>query len=195
MNHSEKIKKILAESIAVKQAVLNNTDFILSIENVVEKTLKAYTENKKVLFCGNGGSAADAQHLAAELSGRFMLNRKPLFAEALHVNTSYVTATANDYGYDFIFSRLVEAMGNEGDVLMAFSTSGNSNNVVNALKTAKDKNMITIGFTGEIGGKMNEYSDLLFCVPATQTARIQEVHITIGHIICELVEHELFGKQ
>lgn len=195
MNHSEKIKNILAESIAVKQAVLNNTDFIFSIENVVEKTVKAYTENKKVLFCGNGGSAADAQHLAAELSGRFMLNRKPLFAEALHVNTSYVTATANDYGYDFIFSRLVEAMGNEGDVLMAFSTSGNSDNVVNALKTAKEKNMITVGFTGSKGGKMNEYSDVLFCVPSLNTARIQEVHITIGHIICELTEQQLFGEK
>ena len=195
MNHSEKIKNILAESIAVKQSVLNNSDFILSIENVVEKTVKAYTENKKVLFCGNGGSAADAQHLAAELSGRFLLNRKPLFAEALHVNTSYVTATANDYGYDFIFSRLVEAMGNEGDVLMAFSTSGNSDNVANALKAAKEKNMITVGFTGNTGGKMNEYSDVLFCVPSTNTARIQEVHITIGHIICELTEQQLFGEK
>ncbi len=195
MNHSEKIKNIIAESIFVKQSILNNADFIFSIENVVEKTVKAYTENKKVLFCGNGGSAADAQHLAAELSGRFMLNRKPLFAEALHVNTSYVTATANDYGYDFIFSRLVEAMGNEGDVLMAFSTSGNSGNIVNALKAAKEKNMITVGFTGGKGGKMNEYSDVLFCVPSLNTARIQEVHITLGHIICELTEQQLFGKK
>ncbi len=194
MSYSDKIKNIFSESIAVKQSVLNNADFIFSIETVIEKTVKAYTENKKVLFCGNGGSAADAQHLAAELSGRFLLNRKPLFSEALHVNTSYVTATANDYGYDFIFSRLVEAMGNEGDILMAFSTSGNSQNVVNALKAAKEKNMITVGFTGEKGGKLNEYSDILFCVPSDKTARIQEVHITIGHIICELVEFELFGK-
>lgn len=194
MNRSDKIKNIFSESIAIKKSVLNNADFIFSIETVIEKIVNAYSENKKVLFCGNGGSAADAQHLAAELSGRFLLNRKPLFAEALHVNSSYITATANDYGYDFIFSRLVEAMGNEGDVLMAFSTSGNSENIVNALKVAKEKNMITVGFTGEKGGKINEYSDILFCVPSVNTARVQEVHITIGHIICEMVEHELFGK-
>jgi len=194
MNRSDKIKNIFSESIAIKKSVLNNADFIFSIETVIEKIVNAYSENKKVLFCGNGGSAADAQRLAAELSGRFLLNRKPLFAEALHVNSSYITATANDYGYDFIFSRLVEAMGNEGDVLMAFSTSGNSENIVNALKVAKEKNMITVGFTGEKGGKINEYSDILFCVPSVNTARVQEVHITIGHIICEMVEHELFGK-
>lgn len=193
MSFSEKIKTILAESIAVKQQVLQNADFLLSIEVVVNTIVKGYQQNKKVLFCGNGGSAADAQHLAAELSGRFFLNRKPLFAEALHVNSSYVTATANDYGYDYVYSRLVEAMGQKGDILMAFSTSGNSGNVVNALSTAKEKGLVTIGFTGEKGGKMNEYSDILFCVPSNNTPRIQEVHITIGHIICELTEQQLFG--
>jgi D-sedoheptulose 7-phosphate isomerase len=193
MSFSEKIKTILAESIEVKQQVLQNADFLLSIEEVVNTIVKGYQQNKKVLFCGNGGSAADAQHLAAELSGRFFLNRKPLFAEALHVNSSYVTATANDYGYDYVYSRLVEAMGQEGDILMAFSTSGNSGNVVNALKIAKEKGLTTIGFTGEKGGKMNEFSDILFCVPSNNTPRIQEVHITIGHIICELTEQQLFG--
>jgi D-sedoheptulose 7-phosphate isomerase len=193
MSFSEKIKTILAESIEVKQQVLQNADFLLSIEVVVNTIVKGYQQNKKVLFCGNGGSAADAQHLAAELSGRFFLNRKPLFAEALHVNSSYVTATANDYGYDYVYSRLVEAMGQEGDILMAFSTSGNSGNVVNALKIAKEKGLTTIGFTGEKGGKMNEFSDILFCVPSNNTPRIQEVHITIGHIICELTEQQLFG--
>jgi D-sedoheptulose 7-phosphate isomerase len=193
MSFSEKIKTILAESIEVKQQVLQNADFLLSIEKVVNTIVKGYQQNKKVLFCGNGGSAADAQHLAAELSGRFFLNRKPLFAEALHVNSSYVTATANDYGYDYVYSRLVEAMGQEGDILMAFSTSGNSGNVVNALKIAKEKGLTTIGFTGEKGGKMNEFSDILFCVPSNNTPRIQEVHITIGHIICELTEQQLFG--
>jgi D-sedoheptulose 7-phosphate isomerase len=193
MSFSEKIKTILAESIEVKQQVLQNADFLLSIEEVVNTIVKGYQQNKKVLFCGNGGSAADAQHLAAELSGRFFLNRKPLFAEALHVNSSYVTATANDYGYDYVYSRLVEAMGQEGDILMAFSTSGNSGNVVNALKIAKEKGLTTIGFTGEKGGKMNEFSDVLFCVPSNNTPRIQEVHITIGHIICELTEQQLFG--
>ena len=116
-----------------------------------------------------------------------------MFAEALHVNSSYVTATANDYGYDYVYSRLVEAMGQEGDILMAFSTSGNSGNVVNALKIAKEKGLTTIGFTGEKGGKMNEFSDVLFCVPSNNTPRIQEVHITVGHIICELTEQQLFG--
>jgi D-sedoheptulose 7-phosphate isomerase len=193
MSFSEKIKTILAESIEVKQQVLQNADFLLSIEEVVNTIVKGYQQNKKVLFCGNGGSAADAQHLAAELSGRFFLNRKPLFAEALHVNSSYVTATANDYGYDYVYSRLVEAMGQEGDILMAFSTSGNSGNVVNALKIAKEKGLTTIGFTGEKGGKMNEFSDVLFCVPSNNTPRIQEVHITVGHIICELTEQQLFG--
>jgi D-sedoheptulose 7-phosphate isomerase len=193
MSFSEKIKTILAESIEVKHQVLQNADFLLSIEEVVNTIVKGYQQNKKVLFCGNGGSAADAQHLAAELSGRFFLNRKPLFAEALHVNSSYVTATANDYGYDYVYSRLVEAMGQEGDILMAFSTSGNSGNVVNALKIAKEKGLTTIGFTGEKGGKMNEFSDILFCVPSNNTPRIQEVHITIGHIICELTEQQLFG--
>ena len=193
MSFSEKIKTILAESIEVKQQVLQNADFLLSIEVVVNTIVKGYQQNKKVLFRGNGGSAADAQHLAAELSGRFFLNRKPLFAEALHVNSSYVTATANDYGYDYVYSRLVEAMGQEGDILMAFSTSGNSGNVVNALKIAKEKGLTTIGFTGEKGGKMNEFSDILFCVPSKNTPRIQEVHITIGHIICELTEQQLFG--
>lgn len=195
MAHLDKIKNILSESVWVKQSVLQNADLLLSIETIVNIVVKAYTENKKVLFCGNGGSAADAQHLAAELSGRFMLNRKPLFAEALHVNSSYITATANDYGYDFIFSRLTEAMGNASDILMAFSTSGNSDNIVNALKTAKAKNMITIGFTGKQGGKMNEYCDILLLIPSENTARIQETHITIGHIICELTEFELFGKK
>jgi len=173
---------------------LNNADLLLGIEEIVELIIKAYRANKKVLLCGNGGSAADAQHIAAELSGRFYLNRKPLFAEALHVNTSYLTATANDYGFDFVYSRLVEAMGNEGDILIAISTSGNSDNVVNALKVAKEKNMITIGLTGKDGGKMNASSDVLLCIPSTDTPRIQEVHITIGHIVCELVESTLFPK-
>jgi len=194
LSQSARIKTILEQSIALKQTVLNNADLLLSIEEVVALIIKAYQNNKKVLLCGNGGSAADAQHIAAELSGRFYLNRKPLFAEALHVNTSYLTATANDYGFDFVYSRLIEAMGNEGDILIAISTSGNSDNVVNALKTAKEKNMITIGLTGKDGGKINAFSDVLLCIPSTDTPRIQEVHITIGHIVCELVESALFPQ-
>jgi D-sedoheptulose 7-phosphate isomerase len=195
LNHSSHIKKVFEESILLRQSVLNNTDLLLSIERVIELIIAAYRNNKKVLLCGNGGSAADAQHIAAELSGRFYLNRKPLYAEALHVNTSYLTATANDFGFDFVYSRLIEAMGTEGDILMGLSTSGNSDNVVNALKAAKAKKMITIGLTGQKGGKMNEFSDILLSVPSDDIPRIQEIHLTIWHIVCELVEKELFSNQ
>jgi len=149
---------------------------------------------KKVLFCGNGGSAADAQHIAAELSGRFYFDREPLFAEALHVNTSYLTAVANDYSYDEVFSRLVKAKGRAGDILIGISTSGNSKNVIKAIEVANEKGMITIGMTGKTGGKMKEICKYLINVPSTDTPRIQEAHIMIGHIICEIVEKVLFEK-
>lgn len=145
-----------------------------------------------VFFCGNGGSAADAQHLAAELSGRYYLNRKPLDAEALHVNTSYLTATANDFGFDQVYSRLVEAKGRKGDVLVALSTSGNSPNVVNAVKQARNQGLVVIGFTGQNTSQIDEYCDVLIKVPSTDTPRVQEIHILLGHIICEIVEQELF---
>jgi D-sedoheptulose 7-phosphate isomerase len=144
------------------------------------------------MFCGNGGSAADAQHLAAELSGRFYKDRKALPSDALHCNTSYLTAVANDYSYDVIYSRLVDGTMNSGDVLIGLSTSGNSKNIINAFKTAKENGIITIGLTGESGGKMEILSDYLINVPSTDTPRIQEAHIMIGHIICELVESKLF---
>ena len=145
------------------------------------------------MFCGNGGSAADAQHLAAEFSGRFYINRKALPAEALHCNTSYLTAVANDYSYDVIYARLIEGIANEGDVVVGLSTSGNSPNILKAFEAAKQKNVITIGFTGASGGKMKDISDHLFNVPSTDTPRIQESHIMVGHIICELVEEKLFA--
>jgi D-sedoheptulose 7-phosphate isomerase len=144
------------------------------------------------MFCGNGGSAADAQHLAAELSGRFYKDRKALPSDALHCNTSYLTAVANDYSYDVIYSRLVDGTMNSGDVLIGLSTSGNSKNIINAFEKAKEKGIITIGLTGESGGKMEILSDYLINVPSTDTPRIQEAHIMIGHIICELVESKLF---
>ncbi len=144
------------------------------------------------MFCGNGGSAADAQHLAAEFSGRFYSDRDPLPSEALHCNTSYLTAVANDYGYEFVYSRIVKGTGAEGDVLIGLSTSGNSVNITNALQTAKEIGMITAGFTGETGGKMKDLCDYLVNVPSKDTPRIQESHIMIGHIICQLVEEELF---
>ncbi len=165
-----------------------------SIGDVVEICVESLNNGGKILFCGNGGSAADAQHLAAELSGRFYFDREPLFAEALHVNTSYLTAVANDYSYDEIYSRLVKAMGQKGDVLIGLSTSGNSENVVRAFKTAKEIGMATVGLTGETGGKMKDISDFLLNVPSADTPRIQESHILIGHIICELIETEIFGS-
>ncbi len=154
----------------------------------------AFKKGKKVLFCGNGGSASDAQHLAAEFSGRFYTDRDALPAEALHCNTSYLTAVANDYSYDVIYSRLIKGIGNEGDVLVGLSTSGNSKNIVKAFEMAKEKQMITIGFTGSTGGKLNELSDYLINIPSDDTPRIQESHITIGHIICQLVEENYFKE-
>ncbi|MDE3145568.1 MAG: D-sedoheptulose 7-phosphate isomerase, partial [Bacteroidota bacterium] len=147
----------------------------------------------KVLFCGNGGSAADAQHLAAEFSGRFYKDRKALPAEALHCNSSYLTAVANDYSYDVIYARLVDGIGVKGDVVIGLSTSGNSKNIIKAFEVANEKGIITIGFTGASGGKMKEISDYLFNVPSNDTPRIQESHIMLGHIICQLVEEKVFG--
>ena len=189
---SDQIKNIISASIQTKQEILNDDAFIKKIENAVDIIVYAFEKGNKVLFCGNGGSAADAQHLAAEFSGRFYKNRKALPSEALHCNTSYLTAVANDYSYDVIYARLIEGLGNEGDVLVGLSTSGNSPNIVKAFEVAKEKKVITIGLTGATGGKMKDVSDHLFNVPSTDTPRIQESHILIGHIICQLVEEKLF---
>jgi D-sedoheptulose 7-phosphate isomerase len=190
----EKIKSIIKSSIAVKERLLQDETLQKKIIDAVEVITTAFKNGNKVLFCGNGGSAADAQHLAAEFSGRFYKDRKALPSEALHCNTSYLTAVANDYSYDVIYSRIVDGIGVSGDILVGLSTSGNSGNVIKAFETAKEKNMITIGFTGETGGKMKELSDYLFNMPSKDTPRIQESHIMIGHIICELVEEKLFGS-
>lgn len=189
------IKKIIKESISVKEKILNDNDFIENLENIVTIITEVFQNGGKVLFCGNGGSAADAQHLAAEFSGRFYFDRDPLFAEALHVNTSYLTAVGNDYGYEHIFSRLVKAKGENGDILIGLSTSGNSENIVKAFEQASKQDLITIGFTGEGGGKMKDVSDYLLLVPSSDTPRIQESHILLGHIICELVESNLFRNK
>ena len=188
-----KIKNIINASIEVKQAILADTSFQGTIALVVEVVTHAFANGNKILFCGNGGSAADAQHLAAEFSGRFYKDRKALPSEALHCNSSYLTAVANDYSYDVIYSRLVEGICVPGDVLIGLSTSGNSKNILNAVEAAKEKKTITIGFTGATGGKMKEVSNYLINVPSTDTPRIQESHIMIGHIICELVEANLFS--
>lgn len=189
---SDKIKKIISASIQAKTEILNDDAFIKKIEDTVYIIVDAFKKENRVWFCGNGGSAADAQHLAAEFSGRFYKDRKALPAEALHCNTSYLTAVANDYSYDLIYSRLIEGIANAGDVLIGLSTSGNSANILKAFETANSKKVTTIGFTGAGGGKMKDVSDHLFNVPSTDTPRIQESHILIGHIICELVEEKLF---
>lgn len=187
-----RIKEAIQQSIDVKRNILSDARLIELIENVSDKCIDSLQAGGKILFCGNGGSAADAQHLAAELSGRFYFDRDPLNAEALHVNTSFLTAVANDYSYDEVFSRSVKAQGKKGDVLIGFSTSGNSQNVIKAFKTAKEMDMVTIGLTGKSGGKMKEVSDFLMNVPSNDTPRIQESHILIGHIICELIENKIF---
>ena len=192
---SEQIKQIISESIAVKQQLLNDETVITRLDAVTDMMVAAFKNGKKVLFCGNGGSAADAQHLAAEFSGRFYLDREALPAEALHVNTSYLTAIANDYSFDVAYARLIKGIAHRGDVLVGLSTSGNSPNIVEAFKAAKEKGMITVGFTGATGGKLKELSDHLFNVPSTITPRIQESHIMLGHIICQLVEERYFAAK
>lgn len=186
------IQAIIQQSIEVKQRVLADTRMIQELGKVVDAWVTALSSGGKVLFCGNGGSAADAQHLAAELSGRFYFDRDPLPAEALHVNTSYLTAVANDYSYEEIYARLVKGMGQPGDVLVAISTSGNSPNILRAVEEAKKKKMIVVGMTGESGGKMTDLCDFILNVPSTDTPRVQEAHIMMGHILCELTEARLF---
>ncbi|HEY3373283.1 MAG TPA: D-sedoheptulose 7-phosphate isomerase [Prolixibacteraceae bacterium] len=184
----------IQESIELKQQLLADVGLLSRIEEASRVIVKAYLSGNKTLFCGNGGSAADAQHLAAELSGKFYIDRPPIHAEACHVNSSFMTAVSNDYGFEKAYARYVEAVGKEGDVLVAISTSGNSENVVQALLQAREIGFTCIVLSGTKGGRMAELTDLLINVPSDDTPRVQELHILIGHIICELVENELFGK-
>jgi len=193
MSHLERIHRALKDSIRVKEAITENEILTLRIEQAAFLFVEAFRKGGKVLFCGNGGSAADAQHLAAELSGRFQMERRPLHAEALSVNSSTVTAIANDYGFDKIFARQVEGAGKEGDVLLVLSTSGNSKNILRAVEAALARGMHVIALTGASGGRLASMNLLLINVPSSDTARTQEAHITIGHIICELCERALFG--
>lgn len=190
----ENIKNILHESIDVKHLISQDTNLMSRISVAVELITNAFKKGNKVLFCGNGGSAADAQHLAAEFSGRFYFDRKALPAEALHCNTSYLTAVGNDYGYEFVYSRIIDGISQKGDVLVSISTSGNSLNIINAMKAARKNEMVNITFTGQGGGRMKEYADVLIDIPSTITPRIQESHILVGHIICEIVERNIFKK-
>lgn len=189
---NNKIKSIIKESVNVKELIYSDNILINTIEEITNLVIICFKNGGKVLLCGNGGSAADAQHIAAEFSGRFYFDRAPLFSEALHVNTSYLTAVANDYSFDEIYARLVKAMGKSGDILICISTSGNSENIIRAAKIANELNMTTIAFTGMSGGKLKDICDYLINVPSTITPRIQESHIMIGHIICELVEEKIF---
>lgn len=184
----------IRESIAVKEAICQDERLLNTIKLVADTITHSLQTDHKVLFCGNGGSAADAQHLAAEFSGRFYKDRQPLYAEALHCNTSYMTAVGNDYGYDQVYARILRGIGRPGDVLVGISTSGNSANILEAIKAAKEQGMIVVSMTGSTGGKMKDNSDYLINIPSTDTPRIQEAHITVGHIICEIVETNLFGE-
>ncbi|PUZ26043.1 phosphoheptose isomerase [Chitinophaga parva] len=192
MTQFEKIQLVLKESISVKEAIIKDEHLLQTITLVAQLITKSLETGHKLLFCGNGGSASDAQHLAAEFSGRFYKDRTPLYAEALHCNTSYLTAVGNDYGFEQVYARAVKAMGKQNDILIAISTSGNSENILQAMKAAKEKKMIVVAMTGLSGGKMKGACDYLLNMPSTDTPRIQEAHITVGHIICEIVENNLF---
>ena len=188
------ITDIIKASIDVKQQLLADESLIHQIQTVTDVITKAFQNGNAVYFAGNGGSAADAQHLAAEFSGRFYKDRKALPSDALHCNSSYLTAVANDYSFDVIYARLLEGLAKPGDVLVGISTSGNSGNIVKAFEMAKTIGVTTIGFTGQNGGKLKDIGDYLINVPSNTTPRIQESHILVGHIICELVEINIFDK-
>lgn len=189
-----RVESIIRQSINIKELLCCDRELLATVEETATSITMAFKNGKKVLFCGNGGSAADAQHLAAEFTGRFYFDRDPLYAEALHVNTSFMTAVGNDYSFDEVYRRLVHAKGRKGDVLVGISTSGNSPNVVKALEKANEIGMLTIGMTGESGGAMKTLCRHCFRVPSSDTPRIQEAHILLGHIICQFVEEAYFGR-
>lgn len=187
------IQKAIQSSISVKQQLLQDAELLDRVASTASQMVKTLKNGGKIHFCGNGGSAADAQHLAAELSGRFYFDREPLNAEALHCNTSYLTAVGNDYGYDEVYARLLKGTAHNGDLLVALSTSGNSANILKTCKVAKEMGVFVVGMTGASGGNLKKFSNILLNVPSSDTPRIQEAHIMIGHILCEYVEKEIFG--
>ena len=188
----KQISDILNDSFNNLQNVINDKGLTAEIEIVTTKIIQAFKDGNKLLLCGNGGSASDAQHIAAELSGRFIKERKPLYAEALHVNSSYMTAVSNDYGFESTYSRMLEAIGKKGDVLIALSTSGNSENVINAVKMANSLGMLSVGMSGAMGGKIKDLCQHNIIIPSSNTARVQEAHILVGHIFCQIIEEQLF---
>ena len=188
----KQISDILNDSFNNLQKIINDKGLTAEIEIVTTKIIQAFKDGNKLLLCGNGGSASDAQHIAAELSGRFIKERKPLYAEALHVNSSYMTAVSNDYGFESTYSRMLEAIGKKGDVLIALSTSGNSENVINAVKIANSLDMLSVGMSGAMGGKIKDLCQHNIIIPSSNTARVQEAHILVGHIFCQIIEEKLF---
>lgn len=186
------INNYISESIETKQKILSDKDFISQIEKIVSIIVNAYKNEKKVLVAGNGGSAADAQHIVAELVSKFSLDRPALNAIALTTNTSILTAVGNDYCHDYIFSRQIEAYGNNGDIFIAISTSGNSKNIIKAIETAKNKNLCVIGLTGSSSCEMDKLCDYILKVPSIKTPIIQESHIMLGHVLCGLIESKMF---
>ena len=197
MNDSfeRKVSRLIEASIAAKQRLLDSPDLTSTVAKVSEIVLHSMKEGHKILLFGNGGSAADAQHIAAEFVGRFAFDRPALPALALNVNTSCITAIGNDYGFDQVFSRQIEALGQSGDVAFGITTSGNSLNVIRAMTAAKKKGLHTIGLTGRAGGNLKGAVDYCICVPSDETPRIQEGHILVGHVISELVEEAIFHEQ
>lgn len=191
-NAANLIDQFVAESLRVKSRFFAENKE--RIAQTAETIAHGFRNGRKVLFFGNGGSAADAQHLAAELVGRFGPDRSPLAGISLSTDTSVLTALGNDYGYEKVFSRQIEALGQPGDTAIAISTSGNSPSVLEALDVARAKGLFTVGFTGESGGKMNGRAEVLFRVPSRQTPRIQETHLLLGHILCDLVDRQLFPE-
>jgi len=187
------IKNQVKLSFETKQAIYENEELLDNIEKVSKLCVELYKNNKKTILAGNGGSAADAQHIAAEMVGRYGFDRPSLPSLALTTDTSALTAIGNDYGYDQVFSRQLEGMGQDGDLFIGISTSGNSQNIINAFNSAKDKNITTVALSGRDGGEMAKLADIALVVPSDSTPRIQESHILIGHIICDIIEKEIFG--
>jgi D-sedoheptulose 7-phosphate isomerase len=188
------LTEALTASVALKTSILADEDVMAASAKAADLCVTAFQSGRKVLFCGNGGSAADAQHLAAELSGRFAFDRPALPSDALHCNTSYLTAVANDYSFEEVYGRLVLGLGQPGDVLIGLSTSGKSRNIVRAFEAAKQKQMTTVAFTGQGGGFLGPLSDVLVAIPSRETPRIQECHMLIGHVLCQIIERTLFTE-
>ena len=189
----EYIKDQIKKSYETKQDIYNNDELLNKIEDVAKKCVALYKTDKKTILAGNGGSAADAQHIAAELVGRYGFDRPSIPSLALTTDTSNLTAIGNDYGYDQVFSRQLEGMGQSGDIFIGISTSGNSQNIINAFEVAKKKNILSVALVGKDGGEMAKMADIALVVPSDSTPRIQESHILIGHIICDIIEKEIFG--